>query len=81
MAIQVGALEAKTHLSRLLAAVQQGERVTITRRGRPVAVLVPFDEVRETGLADAISQLAALRERTRAGSESIRTLREEGRKW
>lgn len=34
--------EAKTHLSRLLAAVEAGEEVTITRGDVPVAKLVPF---------------------------------------
>ena len=33
--------EAKTHLSRLLEAVEQGEDVVIARAGRPVARLVP----------------------------------------
>ena len=43
----VGAYEAKTHLSRLLDRVAAGETMTITRRGRPVARLVPVadDEV------------------------------------
>lgn len=81
MAIQVGAFEAKTHLSRLLAAVQRGERVTITRRGKPVAVLLAPEEVREVGFSELVAQLAALRERTLAGPDSLRALREEGRKW
>lgn len=37
----VGAFEAKTHLSRLLDAVASGERVVITRHGKPVAELSP----------------------------------------
>ncbi|MDP1878253.1 MAG: type II toxin-antitoxin system prevent-host-death family antitoxin [Actinomycetota bacterium] len=37
----VGAFEAKTHLSELLARVEAGESVTITKHGRPVARLVP----------------------------------------
>jgi prevent-host-death family protein len=32
--------EAKTHLSRLLARVEAGERIVIARAGRPVAELV-----------------------------------------
>lgn len=32
---------AKSHLSSLLAAVEAGEEVVITRRGRPIARLVP----------------------------------------
>jgi prevent-host-death family protein len=35
--------EAKTTLSRLLAQVEAGEEVTIARRGRPVARLVPYE--------------------------------------
>jgi prevent-host-death family protein len=41
MTKSVGVHEAKTHLSRLLLAVQQGEEVVITRRGQQVARLVP----------------------------------------
>jgi prevent-host-death family protein len=42
----VGAFEAKTHLSRLLADVERGKIITITRRGVPVAVLAPPESVR-----------------------------------
>jgi prevent-host-death family protein len=35
--------EAKTHLSRLIECVQRGERITIAKAGRPVAVLGPLD--------------------------------------
>jgi prevent-host-death family protein len=37
---EVAVYEAKTRLSELLAAVEQGERFVITRRGRPVAALI-----------------------------------------
>ena len=37
----VTAYEAKTHLARLLKAVERGDRVMITRYGKPVAELVP----------------------------------------
>lgn len=36
--------EAKTHLSRLLDRVSQGEEIVIARAGRPVARLVPVRE-------------------------------------
>ncbi len=36
----VGAFEAKTKLSELLARVERGEEIVITRRGKPVAKLV-----------------------------------------
>lgn len=34
--------DAKTHLSRLLERVEQGEEIIIARGGRPIARLVPF---------------------------------------
>ncbi|HEU0236398.1 MAG TPA: type II toxin-antitoxin system prevent-host-death family antitoxin [Candidatus Limnocylindrales bacterium] len=36
--------DAKTHLSRLLARVENGERIVIARAGRPVAVLSPVEQ-------------------------------------
>ena len=39
---QVNVHEAKTDLSKLLEAVEDGERVIIARAGEPVAVLVPY---------------------------------------
>ena len=35
--------EAKTHLSRLLARVENGEEIVIARSGVPIARLVPAD--------------------------------------
>jgi len=39
----VGVYEAKTHLARLLAEVERGECVVITRHGKPIARLEPVD--------------------------------------
>jgi prevent-host-death family protein len=44
MAGIVNVHEAKTHLSRLLDRVSQGEEIVIARAGRPVARLVPVSE-------------------------------------
>jgi prevent-host-death family protein len=38
----IGAYEAKTHFSALLAKVESGEEITITKHGTPVARLVPI---------------------------------------
>ena len=38
--------EAKAHLSELLARVESGEELVITRRGRPVAQLSPVRPVK-----------------------------------
>jgi prevent-host-death family protein len=37
-----GVTEAKAQLSRLLDAVERGERVVISRAGKPVAELTPY---------------------------------------
>ena len=39
--VVVNVHEAKTHLSRLLVRVSQGEQITIAKEGKPVARLVP----------------------------------------
>jgi prevent-host-death family protein len=48
--IEVGAFEAKNTLGALLDRAEQGEEILITRRGKPVARLVPagsgFDRVK-----------------------------------
>ncbi|OAN44960.1 type II toxin-antitoxin system Phd/YefM family antitoxin [Magnetospirillum moscoviense] len=41
---QVSIADAKNHLPRLVQRVETGEAVHITRRGRPVAVLLSEDE-------------------------------------
>lgn len=76
---RVGAYEAKTHLPRLLDEVAAGERVTITKHGRPVARLVPAREPR-TGAAAAAASLIAFRRAHRLDGVSIRELIDEGRK-
>lgn len=37
----VTAREANQHFSKMLAAVEAGEEIVVTKRGRPVAILVP----------------------------------------
>ena len=43
---QVNVHEAKTQLSRLLQAVEDGEEIVIARAGKPVAKLVPAPDGR-----------------------------------
>jgi len=44
MAMQVNVHEAKTHFSKLLVRVREGQEIIIARAGRPVARLVPVME-------------------------------------
>lgn len=55
----VSVAEAKAHLSELLDAVEQGEHVQITRRGRPVADMVPKTRTRESITMDFFAELTA----------------------
>lgn len=44
----VNIYQAKTEFSRLVSRVERGERIVISRSGRPVARLVPFTPERST---------------------------------
>ena len=41
--------EAKTQLSRLLELVRQGEQILISKSGKPVARLVPYEDPAPSG--------------------------------
>lgn len=56
----VGVYAAKTHLASLLERVENGEEVTITRHGKPVARLVPVETT------DAKTRASALAEEIRS---------------
>ncbi|MEX1184776.1 MAG: type II toxin-antitoxin system prevent-host-death family antitoxin [Gemmatimonadota bacterium] len=53
----VGAYEAKTHLAALLDRVEEGERITITRHGRPVAVLAPAAGLNDRPVAETVARI------------------------
>ena len=78
--IEVGAFDAKTHLSSLLNKVAQGEEVLITRRGIPVARLVPAQEADRSHVAKTIQRLRSLREGVRLRGLSWKELRDRGRR-
>lgn len=78
--LKVGAFEAKTHLSSLLARVARGEEVLITKRGKPVARLVPAEQEVRAGVADAIRELRDLRDGLRLKGIDWKELRDEGRR-
>jgi prevent-host-death family protein len=78
---EVGVLEAKTHLSALLHAVEKdGETVTITRHGRVIAKLSPANDAdgtrspRKTSAAELVERFRALRERIAANNPDAETL-------
>ncbi len=76
----IGAYEAKTHLPRLLDEVAKGERITITKHGRPVAVLVPPDAASVHDADAVMARFREFRKGNRLGGLSIRDLIDEGRR-
>jgi prevent-host-death family protein len=79
----VGVFQAKTQLSQLLDEVEKGEAVTITRHGRPVAVLAPIQPARGKKTGEAwLTEVQRLRKGiTLGGAATIRQLIDEGRKY
>ncbi len=62
----IGAYEAKTHLSRLLERVKEGESIVITKHGTPIAVLQPFSQKEKNDTKSVINKLKEFRENTGA---------------
>lgn len=77
---RVGSYEAKTHLPRLLAAVEAGETIAITRRGATVAILTPAGDATRSTAGAAIAGLRTFRRRHPIGDATIRALIDEGRR-
>jgi len=77
----VGSFEAKTHLSALLDRVAKGERITITKHGVPVAMLVPPASEAVASRHRAIETLQRLGRKQSLKGISIRELIEKGRRF
>jgi prevent-host-death family protein len=60
---EFGAFDAKNKLSELLDRVEKGEEIVITRRGRPVAKLIPTGT--EASLAKSDAAFQRIRERAK----------------
>lgn len=71
----IGAFEAKNKLGHLLDLAERGEEVTITRHGKPVARIVPFESLQ--GREDAQAAVRRLRER----AESLKLGRFDWAEW
>lgn len=76
----VGAYEAKTHLPRLLERVAHGERITITRHGVPVAILIPASDRGSARPEDVTAEIRAFRRGRRLGRTTLKSLIREGRR-
>ena len=77
--LEIGAFEAKTHLSSLLERVSRGEEIVITKHGRPVARLVPVNQDNATQAAGLSEKLLKIRQGVTFGAD-WKSLRDHGRK-
>ena len=77
----VGSYQAKTHLPRLLERAARGERITITKHGVPIAMLVPIENSRKVDIHSVIEEMKKFRRGHKLGKLTIREMIEEGRKY
>ena len=73
----VNLADAKAHLSELVSKAETGEETIITRRGKPVAKLVPVAAPKKA-LRSLSGFRATLPKATKSSVELIRQLRDEG---
>lgn len=85
---QIGLFEAKNRLSELVAAAERGERIIVTRKGKPVAEIGPIqsgEAARHRAAVEDIRRLAdEIRERNggkSVSSEEILRWIREGRRY
>ncbi len=74
--------EAKTHFSALVEDAIAGKPTVITKRGKPVAKIVPTDEARRERARLAVERIRAMRGVLKlAPGETIRDLIDAGRRY
>jgi prevent-host-death family protein len=74
-----GAEEARNQLPRLLEAAEAGRSTVITKRGRPVAALVPIEDYVAAGPQQPLTPMAGSGRGLwgRSSAQTIRKLRDE----
>ena len=82
MESSVGSFEAKTHLPALLERVAKGERITITKHGKPVGRLVPIKPDERPDVKQLVAEMLAYRDQKNRtlGDITVREFIEEGRR-
>ena len=59
----IGAYEAKTKFAEILQRAENGERITITRHGKPVAEIAPVRRISPEQGRKAVASIAKIRNR------------------
>lgn len=80
----VAIFEAKSRLSEILAAVEHGEEFTVTKRGNPIARIVPYHQAEQNQVAsqarrDLIARCRAASDAAPTIEFDVRAAIEEGR--
>ena len=80
---EVGSFEAKTHLPEILERAAAGEKILITKRGKPVAMLVPPPPEDKKDVRQVVKEMLEYRDRQKRtlGGITVRELIEEGRRF
>lgn len=78
--VRKGAEDARNQLPRLLEAAEEGQSTVITKRGRPVAALIPIDDYAAPVRQEPLTPLAGSG-RALWGRHSARTLRKLRDEW
>ena len=79
---QIGAFEAKTHFSQIIQKVENGSDFIVTKRGKPVAKIIPYEQEKKMTHQEAIEALREMRKhyRGKPGDFNVREAIEDGRR-
>jgi len=78
--LSLGTFEAKNKLSSLVDLAAKGSRIWITKRGKRVALLSSGNEDAAKRGADPVAAFRTIRNRSKDGKDSLKSLVEEGRR-
>lgn len=78
--MNVDASDAQAQLFQLLDEVERGARITITRHGSPVALLLPATDVDRRRVEETIEALKEFRRGKRLRPVTLRELIDDGRR-
>lgn len=77
----IGMFNAKTHLPEIIRRVEKGEKICLTNRNKPVAIIVPIQQYYQEKNKDIFIQLSNLQKRAPIGNiDEIIAMKNEGRK-
>lgn len=79
--------EAKSHFSEMIDRASKGEEIIITKRGRPVVKVIPFEKKTQSQINAFLDQMQEFRDNQKSKEpvlkegESWRDLAHEGHQW